>query len=68
MASFIRVAVMSTRPAAVSTCCLNVTCTPPCCMKLPSSTLSTRTTLGSKNSVNEMVDSWVAPEIDTGTM
>ncbi len=66
--SFIRVAVKSTRPAAVSTCWVNVTCTPPCRRKLPSCTVRTRRTFGSKNSVSEMVDSWDTPVIEIGTV
>ena len=37
-------------------------------MKLPSCTVRTRRTFGSKDSVSEMVDNWDTPVIDIGTV
>ena len=59
---------MSTRPAAASTCWVNVAWMPPWFITAPGFTLRTRSTAGLKVTENDSVDSRVAPEIDSGTM
>ena len=59
---------MSIRPAAASTCCVNVGVTFPWRMNVPSETLRTRSNAGLK--VMEIVspDTREAPVIETGTV
>src|SRR5688500_6064469 len=59
---------MSMRPAAGSTCWVNVGLMPPCRMKEPSWTLRTRSNAGLYVIDTVIVDSRVAPAIETGTV
>ena len=62
----VRVSVMSTRPAAASTCCANVTAPPPDARNVPSCTSRTRRTFGSKRSDSVTVLTRDAPNTEIG--